>query len=50
MIVRLWRIASDTPDWSADDMGGKGAAVKGARWNHAREHVTYASTSISLAA
>ena len=50
MIVRLWRIASDTPDWSADDMDGKGAAVKGARWNHPREHVTYASTSISLAA
>ncbi len=50
MIVRLWRIASDTPDWSADDMEGKGAAVKGARWNLPREHVTYASTSISLAA
>ena len=31
-------------------MGGKGAASKGARWNHAGERVTYAATSISLAA
>ena len=50
MTVSLWRIASDTPDWTAQDMGGKGAASKGARWNHAREHVAYTSTSISLAA
>lgn len=50
MTMSLWRIASDTPDWSAEDMAGKGAAAKGARWNHAREQITYASTSISLAA
>ena len=50
MTVELWRIASDTPSWTANDMSGKGAASKGARWNHAGEHVTYASTSISLAA
>ena len=31
-------------------MGGRGAAAKGARWNHAREQVNYTSTSISLAA
>src|SRR5437879_12851649 len=31
-------------------MTGKGAAAKGARWNHAGEHVAYASMSISLAA
>lgn len=31
-------------------MAGKGAAQKGARWNHAGEHLTYAVTSISLAA
>jgi RES domain-containing protein len=30
-------------------MGGKGAASKGARWNHLGELVTYAATSISLA-
>lgn len=50
MTVRLWRIASDTPSYTADDMAGKGAASGGARWNNAGEHVTYAATSISLAA
>jgi RES domain-containing protein len=49
-MVHLWRVASDTPSWTAEDMGGKGAASKGARWNHPGELVTYASTSISLAA
>jgi len=48
--VALWRIAADTPEWSAQDLTGKGAAAKGARWNHPGEHVAYASTSISLAA
>ena len=50
MTVSLWRIAADTPLWTAEDMAGKGAAHKGARWNHAGEHVAYTSTSISLAA
>lgn len=50
MTVSLWRIASDTPDWAAEDMAGNGAASKGARWNAPGEHVTYTSTSISLAA
>jgi RES domain-containing protein len=50
MTVHLWRVASDTPSWTADDMSGKGAASKGARWNHPGELVTYAATSISLAA
>jgi RES domain-containing protein len=48
--VHLWRVASDTPDWTVDDMSGKGAASNGARWNHPGELVTYAATSISLAA
>ena len=50
MTVHLWRVVSDTPSWTADDMSGKGAASKGARWNHPGELVTYAATSISLAA
>ena len=50
MSMQLWRIASDTPSWTADDMAGKGAASKGVRWNVAGEHATYASTSVSLAA
>ena len=48
--VSLWRIATDTPQWAADDLSGKGAALRGARWNHAGEHAVYAATSISLAA
>ncbi len=50
MTVWLWRVASDTPSWMADDLSGKGAAGRGARWNHPGEHVTYAATSVSLAA
>lgn len=50
MTVHLWRVASDTPGWSADEMSGKGAASQGARWNFPGELVTYAATSISLAA
>ncbi len=50
MTVSLWRVASDTPQWLAEDLSGKGAASRGARWNHAGEAVAYASTSVSLAA
>ncbi len=50
MTVPLWRVAADTPQWSAEDLAGKGAAARGARWNHPAEHVAYASTSIALAA
>ncbi|WP_046110852.1 RES family NAD+ phosphorylase [Aquincola tertiaricarbonis] len=50
MTVSLWRIASDTPDWTVEDLAGKGAAHKGGRWNAAGEHVTYTSMSASLAA
>lgn len=50
MTIALWRIATDTPEWTADDMAGKGAAAKGGRWNAPGEQVTYASTFISLAA
>jgi RES domain-containing protein len=46
----LWRIASDTPAWLADDLSGEGAAAQSGRWNFEREHVSYASTSIALAA
>lgn len=50
MTIALWRVATDTPDWTADDLSGKGAAANGARWNHPGERVGYAATSISLAA
>ena len=50
MTVALWRVAADTPAWSADDLSGKGAASQGARWNHPGERAVYASVSIALAA
>jgi RES domain-containing protein len=31
--MRAWRIASDTPDYTADDLTGDGAKIAGGRWN-----------------
>lgn len=50
MTVALWRIATDTPQWGADDLAGKGAASRGSRWNRPGEALTCAATSVSLAA
>jgi RES domain-containing protein len=47
--VRLWRIAADTPDYEADDLGGKGAEGSGGRWNRVGTPLIYASTSRALA-
>ena len=49
MMVSLWRIATDTPDYTADDMAGKGAEITGGRWNRVGTPVIYAATNISLA-
>lgn len=48
-VVHLWRIASDTPDYTADDTTGAGARATGGRWNRARSPVLYTSTSRALA-
>ena len=45
----LWRIASDTPDYTADDLGGKGAERSGGRWNARGTPLVYARTSRALA-
>lgn len=45
----LWRIATDTPDYTADDLGGKGAEISGGRWNRKGTRVLYTSTTIALA-
>ena len=45
----FWRIATDTPDYLADDMTGKGAESTGGRWNRKGRAVVYASPSIALA-
>ncbi|MEO8297600.1 MAG: RES family NAD+ phosphorylase [Burkholderiales bacterium] len=50
MNVVVWRIAADTPQYTADDLTGSGAALTGARWNAPGEAVNYAATSIALAA
>jgi RES domain-containing protein len=45
----LWRIASVTMGWSADDMRGIGAEASGGRWNPVGMAVVYASETIALA-
>lgn len=45
----VWRIATDTPDYSADDLGGAGAKATGGRWNRPGVAVLYCSENIALA-
>jgi RES domain-containing protein len=45
----VWRIATDTPDYGADDLTGKGAEMTGGRWNRKGTPLLYCSSSISLA-
>ena len=44
-----WRIAPDTPDYTADDLTGEGARQSGGRWNRIGTPMVYASSSIALA-
>jgi RES domain-containing protein len=44
-----WRIAADTPTYTADDMTGTGAKRSGGRWNEKDEAVVYSSESRALA-
>ena len=45
----VWRIAADTREYTADDMGGKGAEKTGGRWNRPGSPVVYGAGSIALA-
>lgn len=45
----LWRIAQETPTYTARDLGGAGARITGGRWNSKGVPVVYCSTSIALA-
>jgi RES domain-containing protein len=47
--VILWRIASETRQYAADDLSGAGAAKAPGRWNQAGEPVIYSASSIALA-
>jgi RES domain-containing protein len=47
--MRAWRIASDTPDYVADDLAGAGAKITGGRWNRPGLPVLYCADTPSLA-
>lgn len=47
--VTLWRIASDTPEYQAHDLTGRGAELTGGRWNRRGTPLVYTSTSRALA-
>ena len=49
MTVVLWRIASDTREYEAHELTGKGAEKTGGRWNRPGRPAVYASASIALA-
>ncbi|UTH72331.1 RES family NAD+ phosphorylase [Chromobacterium sp. IIBBL 290-4] len=44
-----WRIATDTPDYSAEDMSGEGAKRTGGRWNRRGGAMLYSAESRALA-
>ncbi|MGE0150688.1 MAG: RES family NAD+ phosphorylase [Parvibaculaceae bacterium] len=48
-MATLWRIASTTSEFNANDMSGAGAARYPGRWNLEGQYVVYAAPSIALA-
>lgn len=49
MSVTVWRIATDTKTYEADDLSGAGAKASGGRWNAPGDAVVYASETQALA-
>ena len=45
----VYRIASETPEFTADDLSGGGAAKSGGRWNASGSPVVYCAASRALA-
>lgn len=45
----VWRIATDTPAYQADDLSGAGAKATGGRWNALGVPVVYTSDTRALA-
>lgn len=48
-MTRAWRIASDAPGYTADDLTGTGAKISGGRWNRPGSPMLYCASTISLA-
>lgn len=47
--MRVWRIATDTRDYAAEDLSGAGAKTTGGRWNRAGMAVLYCAATPALA-
>lgn len=47
--MRLWRIATETRLFAAQDLSGKGAAISPGRWNGLGQAMLYAAPSVALA-
>jgi RES domain-containing protein len=45
----VWRIATDTPSYEADDLSGAGAKATGGRWNSPGVPIVYTSQTRALA-
>ena len=48
-MTSVWRIATDTPGYTADDLTGAGAKSSGGRWNRPGNAMIYCASNISLA-
>lgn len=47
--MKLWRIATETRKYPADDLSGAAAAVSPGRWNDGTQPVVYCATTIAIA-
>jgi RES domain-containing protein len=48
-VISVWRIATDAPGYTADDLTGAGAKLSGGRWNRPGNAMLYCASNISLA-
>jgi RES domain-containing protein len=48
-VISAWRIATDAPGYTADDLTGTGAKLSGGRWNRPGNAMLYCASNISLA-
>lgn len=49
MSQNLWRIATDTREYEADDLSGAGAKITGGRWNEVGVPMLYSARTRALA-